>query len=201
VENSGAAHPVVPISFTFDSRKAAQAACRLLNQHQGNLTLGEVIKLLYFVDRESLIRTGRPVTGDRMISMEHGTMLSRSYALVEGRDPDPSATEVWCAYVGEPGDGHVVHSLRGDDLESYQALSDWELDLIDEIEARLGNEGFSGLREKGHRLPEYRDPGTKSLPIDPRTILVAEGWSDDEIAGVQEDAQTAFAMATILRNE
>jgi hypothetical protein len=191
----------MPISFTFNSRKAAQAACRLLNRHRGDLTLGEVIKLLYFVDRESLVRTGRPVTGDRMISMEHGTMLSRSYALVEGRDPDPRATEVWDAYVSEPGEGHVVHSLRADDLETYEALSDWELDLIDEIEAKLGDDGFSGLREKGHKLPEYRDPGTSSLLIDPRTILAAEGWSELEIATVQEDAQTAFAMTSILRNE
>lgn len=190
----------MPISFTFDSRKAAQAACRILNRHRGNLTLGEVLKLLYFVDRESLVRTGRPVTGDRMISMEHGTTLSRSYALVEGKDHDPAATEVWCAYVSAPEDNHVVHSLRGDDVETYQALSDWELDLIDEIEAALGDEGFSGLRERGHRLPEWRDPGKGSLTIDPRTILLAEGWSDAEIATAQEDAQTAVAMASILRD-
>jgi hypothetical protein len=32
-------------------------------------------KLLYLADRESLKKTGRPITGDRVVAMEHGPVL------------------------------------------------------------------------------------------------------------------------------
>jgi uncharacterized phage-associated protein len=197
VDNSGAKVRGA-MSFPFDSRKAAQAACRILNRHSGDLTLGEVVKLLYLVDRESLIRTGQPVTGDRMISMEHGTMLSRSYSLVQGKDADPEATAVWRAYVGPPDDGYEIHAARGE--ESYEDLSDWELALIDEIESKFGDFGFNGLRDHGHKLPEWKDPGKSSETIDPRVILREAGWTAAEIATAEEDAKSAFTMAAILRN-
>src|SRR5438094_5768402 len=74
--------PVKPIKFTFNERKAAQAASRLIQQSGGEMNYLALMKLLYLVDREALIRFGRPVTGDRVVSMKHGPVLSRIYDLI-----------------------------------------------------------------------------------------------------------------------
>ena len=46
------------------------------------LTVLQLVKLLYFVDREALLRRGAPVTGDRMVSMDHGPVLSTTLDLI-----------------------------------------------------------------------------------------------------------------------
>ena len=42
----------------------------------------KLIKMLYFLDREALLRWGRPVTTDRYVSMDNGPVVSRIYDLI-----------------------------------------------------------------------------------------------------------------------
>jgi hypothetical protein len=57
--------------FKFNERKAVQAAGRLILQN-GEMNYMALIKLLYLIDRESLLRFGRSITGDKVVAMKQG---------------------------------------------------------------------------------------------------------------------------------
>jgi hypothetical protein len=54
----------------------------------------KLIKLLYIVDREALLRWGRPVTTDRHVSMPKGPVVSQIYDLIVGGNP-PGTQTYW----------------------------------------------------------------------------------------------------------
>jgi len=54
------------INFKFDERKAAQVAGRLISQGGGEMNYMALLKLLYLIDREALLRWGRPSPGTRL---------------------------------------------------------------------------------------------------------------------------------------
>jgi uncharacterized phage-associated protein len=62
----------------FNEQKATQAAARFLKLANGKMNYLKLIKLLYLLDRESLNRRGRPVTGDQYYSMKLGPVLSEA---------------------------------------------------------------------------------------------------------------------------
>jgi len=61
----------------------------------------KLIKLLYLLDREALLRGGRPVTTDRYVSMANGPVVSRIYELIR-EEPAPGADPVWRHYISAP---------------------------------------------------------------------------------------------------
>src|SRR5260221_5786815 len=63
---------VKPIKFSFNERKAVQAAGRLVANAGGEINYLALMKLLYLIDREALIRFGKPITGDKVVAMKHG---------------------------------------------------------------------------------------------------------------------------------
>ena len=75
------------MEFFFDERKAAQAASVLLDRHEGRMPYIKLLKLLYLADREALIETGLPITGDRFVSLKFGPVLSRVLDLIKDSSP------------------------------------------------------------------------------------------------------------------
>ncbi len=73
----------------FNETKATQAAAHLIKRRgQGYMSYMKLIKLLYFADREALLRWGSPITADTFYSMDRGPVLSRVHDLVtEGASP------------------------------------------------------------------------------------------------------------------
>ena len=59
----------------FNERRATEAAARFLKLRGGRMSYLKLIKLIYFLDREALLRWGRPVTGDRYVSMDNGPVV------------------------------------------------------------------------------------------------------------------------------
>lgn len=57
------------LRFVYNEEKAAQAAAFLLREAGGSMDYRELLNLLYLADRQSLIETGAPITGDEMVNM------------------------------------------------------------------------------------------------------------------------------------
>ena len=68
----------------YNERRAAEAAAYLLYRAGGTLPVLKLMKLLYLAERLSLQRHGEPLTGDRLVSMPHGPVLSITYTLIGG---------------------------------------------------------------------------------------------------------------------
>jgi uncharacterized phage-associated protein len=77
--------------FRFNIEKTIQAIAAFLHFHGSKeMSYLRMLKLLYLADRESLKETGRTITGDRVVAMEHGPVPSCAYHLLEalGRSAD-----------------------------------------------------------------------------------------------------------------
>jgi uncharacterized phage-associated protein len=172
--------------------KATQAAARLLKLRGGAMSHLKLIKLLYLAERESLIQLGRPLTYDSYASLPHGPVLSATLDRINTGE----------AYRGGYWDQHIAPKannevrLRDPDAVPNDQLSPAEEALIDEVFARYGHLGRWDLVERTHALPEWIDPQGSSIPIRTADILRNEGFSDEEIAGMEAEwEEAAFARA------
>lgn len=166
--------------FVFNQLKSAQAAAFIVQLAGGHLAYLKLIKLLYLADREALLRRGKPITGDQMVSMRHGPVLSDICDLIrygheEGKD------EPWFQYLTEAQDYEIA---LVQEKFATDELSEFERNLLREIYEAYRNYSKWQIRDFTHTLPEYVDPKGSSLPIDPATILREAGWSDDDVRDV-----------------
>ena len=87
--------------FRFNIEKTIQAIAAFLHFHRATeMSYLRMLKLLYLADRESLKETGRPITGDRVVAMEHGPVLSSVYDLIKG---EHTAWPLWSKFLGKKG--------------------------------------------------------------------------------------------------
>ena len=175
----------------FREEKATQAAARLLKLRGGKMSHLKLIKLLYLVERESLVRFGVPLTHDSYCSLPHGPVLSATLDRINTRECYEGG--YWDRHISPKTNNEV--SLREADVPNGQ-LSPAEEALIDEVFAKYGHLSRWDLVELTHGLPEWTDPKGSALPIDPADILRLEGFSEEEIAEMRADwEEAAYASA------
>jgi hypothetical protein len=177
----------------FNEVKATQAASRLLRLRGGRMSYLKLIKLLYIVDREALIRWGRTVTTDRHVSMARGPVVSQIYDLITGDEP-PGTRSCWRQHISAPQDFQIeLQSDPGDD-----ELSTAEEELIDEVFDEHGGKNRWDLVRYTHDLPEWQDPGGSSIPIAYRDILKAAGKTEAEIVAVEDEIESLAAARVLV---
>ena len=189
--------------FTFDPRKTAQAAAWLLQRHGGRLTRGRLLKLLYLADRQSLIDTGRPVTGDYMVSMDQGPVLSITYDLIKGKYDEPEARAVWARYVETVPHTMQVRATHSVPMPArerfvYDNLSRYEMKVLEQVDEVYGALAWKDLSALTHQLPEWQDPHGSSWPIDPEDILAAGGVSPERVMSIAQEAEESRRLRTLL---
>jgi len=183
------------IRFPFRERKASQAAAYLLKLHGNEMHYLLLIKLLYLADRQALVDRGLPITGDRLVSMDYGPVLSKVKDLLT-MEPEPEVDgTTWREYVSEPAN----YKVKGQQVDpDADELSEYELAILEEIHAEYGSMDRFELSKWTHDLPEWTDPHGSSLPIDPKDILQHAGKSGDEIAEIADEAEQLAFMRKVL---
>ncbi|MGA2740144.1 MAG: Panacea domain-containing protein, partial [Bryobacteraceae bacterium] len=177
----------------FNEVKATQAASRLLRLRGGRMSYLKLIKLLYIIDREALIRWGRTVTTDRHVSMPKGPVVSQIYDLITGDEP-PNEETFWRQHVSSPQDFEIqLQKDPGDD-----ELSNAEEALIDEIFDEHGHKSRWELVRLTHDLPEWQDPCGGSIPIAYRDILRAANKTEAEIAAVESEIESLAVTQALV---
>jgi uncharacterized phage-associated protein len=180
--------------YRFREDKATQAAARLLRLRGGRMSHMKLIKLMYLVERESLIRLGLPLTYDTYASLPHGPVLSATLDRISSGEFYRGG--YWDRHI-TPKSNHAV-SLRDPAGVPGDQLSPAEEALIDEVFQKYGHLPRWKLVDLTHELPEWTDPHGSSLPIEPADILRNEGWSEEAIAELEAEweelahAQTLF---------
>lgn len=188
--------PFVRIQSTmrlrFKEAKTTQAAARLLELRGNPMSYLKLIKLLYIIDREALLRWGRPVTGDRYVSMDHGPVLSQTLNLIT-EEPRPEEHTFWANHISQPEKYEVsLHRPAATD-----ELSEAELRLIQEIFAKYGHMKRWDLVALVHQFPEWQDPEGSAIPIQYRDILKAGGKTEGEIEAILQEID-GLALADAL---
>lgn len=184
------------ITFPFNSRKASEAVCWLVNEHPG-VDLYTIVKALYFADKEHLQRYGRPVVGDRYHAMEHGMVPSNTYRGLRGdriygdeRDELVGLIES-CIERKEEGEPRF-YPRREPDL-SLLSGSDQRA-LATGLEKCIGL-SFEELRELAHTERAYREawdnrqPNVHSVRMDYELVIDDDlERREDLLRQLREDA-------------
>jgi len=130
----------VHMTFRSNFEKSLQAAGVLLGLDGNRMERIRLLKLLYIADRELLGETGRTITGDRVVAMDHGPVLSEVYDLIKGQ---ASRAGEWNQHVHtanrsvelrkDPGRGELsrreVEKLT-EVTDRYRDVDDWSLSGI-----------------------------------------------------------------------
>ena len=185
---------MTPMVLRFKERRATEAAARFLKLRGGRMSYLKLIKMLYFLDREALLRWGRPVTTDRYVSMDNGPVVSRIYDLIR-EEPAPGTDTVWRHYISAPQGWDVALLVEPEPSE----ISPAEEALIDEIYAKHGRMSRWDLVRLSHELAEWQDPNGGAIQIEYRDILRAGNKTETEIAAVEAELESLAATEAMLQ--
>jgi hypothetical protein len=170
----------VNVRFPFNQNKAAQAAAHLLQLRGGRLDYSKLISLLYLADRHALVDRGLPITGGTMVSTADGLVLAEASKLIES---DKRWTD-------------LILPLTGQDIwlsgpaPDNSALSIYEIQVLAKIDSDYGRMDSRTLTDLLRSLKEWSNPGARNLlPVDLALVLRSEGWSEQEIQELFEDAE------------
>ncbi|WP_236494178.1 Panacea domain-containing protein [Xanthomonas phaseoli] len=144
----------------------------------------KLMKLLYLVDRAALAKYGFSVTGDKMVSMPHGPVLSQTLDLMNGAGA--SVHDGWDSKIMDRAGRRIA--LRDGvsvDRESLDEISDAELDLMESVFREYGEKSSWDLREYTHNhCSEWQDPCGSSVPIAYESIFKAFGRENELAASL-----------------
>lgn len=164
----------MPLVFDFD--KTIQAVGVLLRQAGPTQTANymRLLKLLYIADRESIRETGRSITGDRVVAMARGPVLSHVLDLIKDQDARSSQ---WRQFI-QTRDYHIcLVSDPGNDQ-----LCRYEVDKLREVWDRYRGKDEWDMVQVTHEFSEWmkNDPSPLlSRPIPLADIVEAVGRKDD----------------------
>jgi len=166
----------------FNEKKAAQAAAYFLFRADKPLSILKLMKLLYLAERRSFQKHGEPMVGDRLVSMPHGPVLSRTYNLMNGELP--SMDGGWEFWIADRAEHDLAlrnpKGLRSPEQDLLE-LSDADLDVLSETWTSFGHMTGLQLRDYTHKhCPEWKDPDGSMIPMRPETFFAALDFTPDQ---------------------
>ena len=171
------------MQLPFNEVKTTQAASRFLQLAGGKLNYMVLIKLLYMLDRTTLLSWGRPVTGDEYYSMKLGPVLSETRELITEM---PGDRNYWSSYISAPNN-YSVEAIKDPGAD---ALSEAEEEIIQQVFTEYGRynaKPFDLVELLHKKLPEWTEvtSGRVSLPY--HDILKAGGLPEEQISIVEKE--------------
>lgn len=171
--------------MAFNQNKVAQIAAWFVSQGGGSLTILKLMKLMYLADRQALISFDRTISGDKMVSMPNGPVLSQTYELANGGAKE-SVQCKWDAWICDRAGREIT--IRPDHLvtrETLTEISDAEFTVLEIVQQQFGSWSPSKLRNYTHEnCPEWEDPQGSSRPIPIPRVLKAAGKSPAQIEAI-----------------
>ncbi len=182
----------MPEQTKFNEKKATEAASHLLHLKKGKADYLWLIKMLYFVDRESFARWERPITYDYYVSMPHGPVVSTIYNMIIKNQP----SAFWKRFIVTlPKTFEVM--LNGSPAP-LKKLSDAEVEVINEVFQELGHHTGFELEAISHLLPEWHDPKGSSIPIKLDELLAVLDYKPEDIKRISAELQEEAEIDALL---
>lgn len=180
----------------FDEIKTTQAAVRFIAHEKGQMFHMKLMKLLYMLDRRSLIEYGRPVTFDTYYSMNKGPILSFTLDKI-GDPPIPGEESYWHNFISEQKN-YTVKLLDNSPEENHLSIA--EEKLIDSIYEDFGHmDRFDLVRYTHDNFSEWKDPNGSSIPIHIKDILIAGGYSEEDADDVVDALEAEMRTKEMFR--
>lgn len=174
----------------FNERKAAQMAAYFLGQlPDRKMPHLKLMKLLYLSDREAVRAFGRPISGDRLVSMPHGPVLSQTLNLMDGDvESQPGGWEEWIS----DKENHELSLRQSLSVATLDELAPAEIRVLESVWKQFGAMGKWEIRDWTHKhCAEWKDPKGSSFPIQYDALARAVGF----------DADSARELAVQIQSE
>jgi uncharacterized phage-associated protein len=185
----------MPIRLVFDLKKTISAVA-FLAQRDKSLDMFLSLKMLYLADKKALESWGKTITGDKMVSMPKGPVLSTVYNLFKGEGEVENLTE-WNSYFGETVNNKIT--LLKD--ANIGELSQDEVEALTGARAEVESYAPWSVAEWLHKTcPEWEDPHGSSRPIDPAVILRNSGRREDEIRMIEESTEAFNQIQDLVKS-
>jgi uncharacterized phage-associated protein len=159
----------------------------------------KLMKLLYLSDREAVRAFGWPISGDRLVSMPHGPVLSQTLNLMDGDvESKPGGWEEWiCAK-----DNHELSLRQPLDVETLDELAAAEIDVLKVVWNKFGAMSKWEIRDWTQKhCAEWQDPKGSSFPIHFGAMARAVGFDDataKELEGQIQAEQEIDRLFSVL---
>jgi uncharacterized phage-associated protein len=164
----------------FDEKKAAHAAAYVLERAGGHMSFTRLSALLYLAERESFRQHAEPLTGDALMSVDTGPVLSRVFGFLSGRTAEGALPEIeeWLARGPRSGfDIRLRRPFRDSDL-AQSRLSAADVQILDSVLAQYGDMSRAQLVEyTRHHCEEWADPYGSAKLIPYLSLLQHLGYS------------------------
>lgn len=177
----------------FDIDKAIAATAYAVEREGGSDDMFCLVKKLYLADRTALIRWGRSITGDKLVSMEKGPVVSGIYNLMKGRGPEQEQIR-WDDVIVR----QKQYRISTRKAANKTVLSEREKEVLNDALRTIDAIRGSIARWLHRNCPEWRDPGRSSIPIDPSVILRLANRSEEEIRRIEEANEEIRLMNCLL---
>lgn len=169
----------------FNERKAAQMAAFFLGQApKKKMAHLKLMKLLYLSDREAVRATGWPISGDRLVAMPHGPVLSQTLNLMDGDvESQPGGWETWISDI----ENHELSLRQTFDTAALDELAPAEIDVLKAVWKKFGAMTKWEIRDWTHaHCAEWTDPKGSSFPIQFDALARAVGFDEDAAMALAE---------------
>ncbi|MBL7712982.1 MAG: SocA family protein, partial [Chitinophagaceae bacterium] len=164
------------INMEFNERKSLQAVLYIANR-LARRDFHKIFKVLYFSDRDHLIKYGRTITGDQYIAMEDGPVPSKIYDIFKAVRGD--------GYYKDDGTFSAFFEVENWDLlrpkqdAELKALSKTDIHFLDKNLELYRNTSWDEVREKSH---DYAWRSTiRNRPISFENLIIEAGGDKDFI--------------------
>lgn len=171
----------------FNEQKTAQMAVYFLKQQDGKMNKLKLMKLLYLAERESLHRYGMSMTGDYVVSMDHGMVLSKTLDLARETAID-AHPDGWYAMIARHGQYDLELTSSSHDTE-LDELSQADHGILKDIWDHFGHMDEWTIRHHTHTLPEWENPHGTSIPVPLKNLLKILGYSESEAEALSKQRE------------
>lgn len=167
---------------TFNEKKAAQVAAFFLYRANGRMPILKLMKLMYLAERASYQEFGEPIIGDKLVSMDHGPVLSITYQHINGEiHSEEGGWATWVSgrdnYDVSLQDPSCIRSPEQDLLE----LCDADIDVMNKTWEDFGHLTKWQIRDYTHEhCPEWQNPRGSMIPMDFQSFFKALNFNEDQ---------------------
>jgi len=181
----------------FNERKVAQMAAFFLGQSQDwKMPHLKLMALLYLSDREAVRAFGWTISGDRLISLSSGPVLSRTLNLINGN----AKSVEWEKWISD--DGNDVLSLcQHIDTDNLNELSQAEIETLKVVWDKFADmDKWAICYWTRQHCAEWEDPkGGPYRPIQYDVLARAVGFDDASARVVAEQIQAEQEMDRLFK--
>ncbi len=172
------------LCFPYEPDVARIVAARFIINEGGRMNYTKLMKLMYLLERRSLVEDSSPVVGGRYVAMNNGPLISEAYDAVKNN-----------TWQGIERDEYDV-VWKGDSAEVEDYLSEREEAHLDELSRFFRIYGYGAMIDYTHdarNCPEWKEnyiPDSSS-PIPLRSI---PGCNAEELEAYARE-MSVFASA------